>query len=455
MISILRESALRNALGVLALCVLLGDTLATQERPPVFAAVDPPLAARLYDSLNAIDVPGGRVVRRRLAHIDVAQLAMARTTATNPRFGGEPTLTLNVFDDVVLLSNTISAGPTASGTGFYLSAQLAGDREDAGPDGWEMSLLVYDQGVTGTIRNAHTMYDIRPLDNTVHVITQLESRLPVVDADPLTLREFPPYGLSTDPPQGRVGVATADQKAEIDILVFYTAAAARGATRLSASTNIVQLVDRMFLDANTAYRNSGAHIQLNLVALEAITYTETPDPGTNFQRLVANGDGHMDFVHNARDIYGADLVHLIVDLTLGRSAYVPFCGVAQISDEFMEGAYGLTQYFCVANYTFAHEVSHNIGLHHDRYQTLRRQGATHGYAHGYVNQRAFIFGAPESSRWRTIMAYDTQCKDFGFPQAVGGQYCGPVRYFSNPDLTRVRQKTTTTSFYGTCGWFEW
>ena len=130
-----RESALRNASGVLALCVLLGGTLATQERPPVFTAVDWPLAARLYDSLDAIDVPGGRVVRRRLAHIDVAQLAVARTNATNGGLGGEPLLTLNVFDDVVLLSNTISAGSTASGTGFYLSAQLAGGSGVCGSSG--------------------------------------------------------------------------------------------------------------------------------------------------------------------------------------------------------------------------------------------------------------------------------------------------------------------------------
>ena len=54
------------------------------------------------------------------------------------------------------------------------------------------------------------------------------------------------------------------------------------------------------------------------------------------------------------------------------------------------------------------------------------RGAAYPYGYGYVNQRAFDAGAPESARWRTIMAYDTQCRE------EGDFYCeGPLR-FSNP-----------------------
>ena len=41
----------------------------------------------------------------------------------------------------------------------------------------------------------------------------------------------------------------------------------------------------------------------------------------------------------------------------------------------------------------------------------------------------FDEGAPESARWRTIMAYHDQCEE------VGGFYCPKVAYFSNPDVT--------------------
>ena len=47
-----------------------------------------------------------------------------------------------------------------------------------------------------------------------------------------------------------------------------------------------------------------------------------------------------------------------------------------------------------------------------------------------MNQRAFEPGAPESSRWRTIMAYPNQGIDAGFDR-----HFRRVLYFSNPDQT--------------------
>ena len=58
--------------------------------------------------------------------------------------------------------------------------------------------------------------------------------------------------------------------------------------------------------------------------------------------------------------------------------------------------------------------------------TLASVGDPYGY--GYVNQRAFNRGAPASSRWLTIMAYNDQCKDAGFS-------CGRLLRFSNPGQT--------------------
>ena len=82
--------------------------------------------------------------------------------------------------------------------------------------------------------------------------------------------------------------------------------------------------------------------------------------------------------------------------------------------------------------TFAHEVGHNMGLRHDRYQTHDSGtiDVPYPYSAGYVNQRAFDAGAPKSSRWRTVMAYGTQCVDAGF-------HCAPLFRFSNPDQTHL------------------
>ena len=127
-------------------------------------------------------------------------------------------------------------------------------------------------------------------------------------------------------------------------------------------------------------------------------------------------DAHMDGVHEMRDRVGADLVHLVVgDSDVGGIAY-------------QAGAFSLGWRCC-----FAHELGHNMGLVHDRYEAQVRINERGGQVtplsrhpfFGYVNQRAFEAGAAPSSCWGTIMAYPNQCDDAG--HAVHG-----VARFSNP-----------------------
>ena len=67
-----------------------------------------------------------------------------------------------------------------------------------------------------------------------------------------------------------------------------------------------------------------------------------------------------------------------------------------------------------------------MGLRHDVYadDTVDERFPDN---HGYVNQRAFDPSAPESARWRTIMAYNRQCRSHG------GFYCARLPRFSNPE----------------------
>ena len=114
----------------------------------------------------------------------------------------------------------------------------------------------------------------------------------------------------------------------------------------------------------------------------------------------------MDGVHAIRDRVGADLVHLI-------AVSEDVCGIAAAIASNADTAFGFTDHRC-GGYTFVHELGHNMGLQHARYEACRYGGCSNWptvYSYGYVNQRAFAAGAAVESRWHTIMAYRDQCTD--------------------------------------------
>ena len=129
----------------------------------------------------------------------------------------------------------------------------------------------------------------------------------------------------------------------------------------------------------------------------------------------------MDEIHGWRNTYGADLVSLITD-TGG-------CGIGytQSNPEFLNSgaAFNTVRDDCLTgNKTLAHEIGHNMGLHHDWY--VNGSSTPCPWHHGYVNQEAI--GGTSSQRWRTIMAYNTQCSDNSIS-------CTRLTYWSNPDKT--------------------
>ena len=202
-----------------------------------------------------------------------------------------------------------------------------------------------------------------------------------------------------------------DAMPSIDVAVFYTPGARRQA---GGNAEIETMIDLWVAETNQAYQDSGVNQQIGLAAREEADYeVENRNRALALDRLRDSSDGYMDEVHEIRDRTGADLVHLIADGT----------GPAGIAHT--PGAFGVTCASCDAS-TFAHELGHNMGLWHDRY--LDASSGDLPYSYGYVNQRAFAGSAPESSRWRTIMAYNSQCDDAGFS-------CDNIMRFSNPNQT--------------------
>jgi hypothetical protein len=190
----------------------------------------------------------------------------------------------------------------------------------------------------------------------------------------------------------------------IDVLVVYTpdARAAEGGTSaIEAKINLA------VAETNTAYQQSQVDQRLRLVHQEELAgYAETGDFGTELGRLRDPNDGWFDHVHALRDQYAADAVAMIV-------AGTQYCGIGYlmqtVSPAFEANAFSVTSRVCATGYySFAHELGHNMGCHHDR-----ANASTGAYPYSYGYRTA-------NGAWRTIMAY-----------APGTR----IQYFSNPNVS--------------------
>ena len=181
--------------------------------------------------------------------------------------------------------------------------------------------------------------------------------------------------------------------------VVYTPSARRAAGGTAA---IEAVIDLMITETNQAYETSGASHRVALRHRSEVAYTEAGDWNElDLDRLADPDDGHMDEVHALRDRVGADLVHLIVDADRSNLG-----GIANIG-----GPFGLTIHNG-GGLVLAHELGHNMGLEHDRWQKHHNEDGVYPHpAYGYVNQRAFESGASPDIGWVTIMSYHSQCYD--------------------------------------------
>ena len=360
----------------------------------------------------------------RLVEVDFEQFAevtKSPVVAKDLATVGPPApkkLVLNLFDDVEFTGIVEHVEPTASGHALWGKLD--------GVELGTMTLVVNGKVVVGTVRTLNGVYTVRTAGDGTYVIRQIdESSLPPPAEPlegPLSRRD---HHLLREPLGGpllpRDAGAEADDNplddgSEIDVMVVYTPLAKQ---REGGRAAIEALIDLLVAETNQAYANSGVIHRIRLVLRGEVDYTEDGDYDIDLRRLRREFDGYMDHLHELRDLYAADLVHLVVGIR-----YPAACGVAPAVGGGESRGFALTPFHCGA-LAFAHELGHNMGLHHDRY-VVGNPGRWANY--GYVNQRAFEPDAPESSRWHTIMAFSDQCSDAGFS-------CQWLPYFSNPERT--------------------
>ena len=369
----------------------------------------------LFFDIEGEPPPGPEVetLASRFAGIDFGQFDPSLETVSSPlgvdevRRLAPRTVALNLFDDATFTGRIEHVEPTASGYAFW-----------GGIDGVEMgtmTMVVNGDTVVGAVRTPQTVYTITTIDSGSYVIRQIdESSLPP-SAYPLEV----PSESGEGSQQSLDASIPMDDGSLIDVTVFYTPAAK---ILMGGRAGIEALIDLYVAQTNQAYANSGAFQRIRLVSREEVEYVESAT-SDNLGNFAGESDGYMDHIHELRDIFAADLAHLLFAMTDDYA----YAGIAYI-----EGQYGITAAAPWGGLVFAHELGHNMGLLHDRYVDLSGETTSlEGWHYGYVNQRAFEPGAPKSARWRTIMSYDKQCTDILGEEA----YCSELAYFSNPRLT--------------------
>ncbi len=200
----------------------------------------------------------------------------------------------------------------------------------------------------------------------------------------------------------------------IDVMIVYTPAAKEYAAQ---TTGINSFVAQAMEHSQLALDNSETGIILRLVHSGEVEYTEFGDEevsgiAMDLLRLMRTDDGYMDEVHVWRDEYGADLVNLftlehhsggqawILNDTSGRPAQ----------------AFSITRVQQASwTYTMAHEMAHNMGCHHSKYQTVQRGPGIFDYSAGWR------WTGSDNEKYASVMAYSE------------GIYT-IVPYFSNPDI---------------------
>ena len=165
-------------------------------------------------------------------------------------------------------------------------------------------------------------------------------------------------------------------------------------------------------EANQSYANSDMVQRLRLVhTLETAAGDAQNQFDPDLAALRNLSDGIFDEVDAARETFHADEVALIIE---DDSA----CGLGYLDSDATSAFVTVHRTCATGYYSFAHELGHNMGAHHAWYES-DEQNYHHGFA--YIS---------DTTRWRTVMAYNDQCA-----ATAPGTYCDRLQYWSNPAVT--------------------
>lgn len=208
-----------------------------------------------------------------------------------------------------------------------------------------------------------------------------------------------------------------DRFDDIDVIIFYTAAARAGA---GGEAQIQATAQAAVDNANTAFAQSALPHRFRLVAALELAFTESGNASTDLSAFRANATANA-----ARDAFLADQAGLLVENGGGG------CGIGylmtNVGPGFAPNAFQVTARSCaVGNLTYAHEHGHNMGMAHNP-ENAGSAAYPYSYGHWYTGTAA----TPANERFRTVMSYSNPCTNG----------CTRRPYWSNPDISYMGTPT--------------
>jgi hypothetical protein len=188
------------------------------------------------------------------------------------------------------------------------------------------------------------------------------------------------------------------------------------------SDYIERLADFLVELTNDAFSNSKVSLELDLVALLPIEWDATASTLDAFT-LMRNHEAPYENIEIDQQNYSASLVASLVG-SEGPGGDDDSWGRGSLGGQFSTSSYSITRSRSYSpgdefysDYSFAHEIGHNLGLHHNREEYTEEElesDYTFSYAYGFY----------EPDTHKTIMSYDT----------LG--YVPRIPFYSNPNIVK-------------------
>lgn len=211
---------------------------------------------------------------------------------------------------------------------------------------------------------------------------------------------------------------------KIRILVAYSDEVEAAAADITGQIDVLMM---QFDDINAA---SEVDFSVELACVEGVNINEDnalngDDRWIDLEQFQDDNDGSMDFIHEQRDQYDADMAILLVSQGIPTGE-----GRTIVGQAYAIGAEAGTA-FCIgiwnsSTFTFTHEFGHLLGMRHNTDDNT----TPYAYGHGYINDNNVA-----GTNFRTVMGVGGSCDGA----------CPRIPQWSSNNLTNNGNPTGNTS----------